>query len=298
MDDATRQILFGAACPATITGALLGAGLVATRRPENRRRWPWLAPLAVGIPVTLAFLALYGWPGPTETWRTAAFAPMLGLAATALVLLLPHPWTRHLAVFALAGALTSLIRPYTRPEHWAIQLLPAPALLILVGFMNSLASRGRGPSIAIGLALSTGAAAALVLVSGFLKLSVPIGALATSTALLAAYSLARRDLSLARGVMFIVLPTMWTALLIAYLEVKFRKDPIPPVAFALVAFAPLAMWLAELPWLRSRRPWLAGAVGIVAVSLLAGSGIVLALTAAKPVKKDPYADLYKDMLSK
>jgi hypothetical protein len=295
LDDLTRQIVFGLACPAVITGALLAPGAFSRPEASHRDRGHWRVPLAVGLPVVLAFLALYGWPGASDTWRTAAFAPMLGLVAALLATLVPAPWLRAALVVAVAGILTLLIRPYTRPEHWAVRALPAPALVALIGLMQVLASRRRGPSLTIGLAIAAAAGAGLVLFSGFLKLSVPLGALAVSTWVLALYSLRRPDLSLARGVMLIVLPTVFTALFFAYLEVKFRKDPIPPAAFALVACAPLAMWLGELGWVRSRRPWVGVAIRAALVAIICAGGFGLALGTKKQAPKDPYTDLYKDL---
>lgn len=295
MDDQTQQIVFGLVSPLVITGALLAPGLLSKPNENGRERWQLRVPLAVGAPVVLAFLALYGWPGASETWRMAAFAPMLGILAALVLALTPTPWLRAVLVVAVAGALTLLIRPYTKPEHWMVRMLPAPALAALVGLMEPLASRRRGLSLTIGIAIAVGAAATMVLHSGFLKLSVPIGALAVSTMVLAVYSLWRPDLSLARGVMFIVLPTTFTALFFAYLEVRFGKGPTPPAAFALVAFAPLAMWVGELGVFRSRRRWVGVALRAVLVAATCAIGIGLALTAKKQAPEDPYADFYKDM---
>ncbi len=247
----------------------------------------------------LAFLALYGWPAGSETWRTAAFAPILGLAAAMPLLVIRAPWARAVTVLGLAVALPVLLLPYTRPEQWVIQLLPGALVVVLVGPMEVLVARRRGPSMAIGLAIAAGAATGLVLVSEFLKLSIPLAALSFSTALLAVYTLRRPTLSLAAGPLLVIVPTTATALVFAWLEEKYRQGPIPVAAFALAALAPLAMWLAELAPLLRRRARLGGVVRVALVAGACAGAFALALVRPKPASPSgDYDRMYHDMLGK
>ena len=236
MDDSTRQIVFGVACPVAISVALLSVGFLKKLDEDGREPWPIRIPLAIGIPPVLAFLALYGWPTGADTWRTAAFAPLLGLAAAIILTYNRAPWTRSLVAVLLAAAVTFLFRPYTRPEHWVLQVLPAPAMILVLCVMEPLASRRRGPSVVFPLGLAVGAATGLIMLSGFLKLTIPLAALSFSMLILFLYSLRRPRFSLASGPMFVIFPTVLIAVFVAFLEAKFnariQKTSVSPMAYS------------------------------------------------------------------
>ena len=70
MDDTTRQIWFGLVAPVAIAGAVIAPGCCAGRADDGRDRWALRFPVALGVPVVLAFLMLYG--RVVEQWMHGA----------------------------------------------------------------------------------------------------------------------------------------------------------------------------------------------------------------------------------
>lgn len=314
LDDTTRYLLFGAGVPLALAGGLMLLGAALRPRsplpPEagaagstggrvasrDGPAWRSRVALGVGVPPILAFLVLFGWPIGTETWRTAAYAPMLGLACALAIGPGSRPWWTTAACAVVGPLLALLVMPYTRPEPAWVRWLPAAFGAALVLPVELLARRrgSAGRSLAVALALAGAAAGGLVLFSGFMKLSVPLVAMTTGAACVCLAAWRRSAAPLAGSAAPIVTLTAATALYHAWLNAKFLDSPIPTGAFALVAAAPLAAWVGELAPIARRRAWVAGTARVALVAGMCAAGVAMALLADEHAEAgdDPYSEMY------
>lgn len=283
MGETARQIVFALVAPLAIVLAVVAPGLGA--RPGapsgagtagSRDRFAWRFPLALATPVALAFVVLYGWP--TEQWHHVMFVAPAGLAVGVAMSLAPRSaWVRG-SLFAALGALAVLaVWPVLRGESvWCVVWI-AGGTMLAVAALEPLAARRPGVSVPGALTLAAGTAAVVVLQSGFIKLTIPLVALATVLAACTALAAWRCDLSLADGAVAVVAPMLIVGPCVAWLYMASSEDPFPVASFVLPAFAPCLMWPGELRPVRERSPWAAVAIRWTAVAVGCGLAVVLTI---------------------
>jgi len=284
--------------------------------------WPWQATCAVGVPVVFAYILLYGMPalpeplrsilptperGLSDTWRTAVFPALVGLIASTPLWFAGSLSPRAcrvlfaLAAIVVAGLTPWLTHPYLKPEPWAMHLVGPVALLVVIAALEPVAVRRPGPSVIIALGFACAAAAGLILMANFLKLSIPIGALAMAMLGVMVIALFRRGVTLSRGPLLVIVPATITAVLFAWLNHRFLEGPIPAGAFALVGLSPVMLWTGEWPLVARRRAWVGGLARIAAVLLACATGLAWAAMATNAADgnapaADPYADMYEGLM--
>jgi hypothetical protein len=345
MTDELKQILFGIAFPFAFSLAAMAAAFARRRtvdvakpspHPSPGGRggtspafWPWQATCAVGVPLVLAYILLYGMPalpeplrsmlpaidgGTSDTWRTAVFPPLVGLIASIPLWFAGSLSPRAsgvlfaLAAIVVAGLTPWLIYPYLKPEPWAVHLVAPVAALAVIAAVEPVAARRSGPSVIIALGFACAAAAGLILMANFLKLSIPMGALAMAMLGVMVIALLRRGATLSRGPLLVIVPATITAVLFAWLNHRFLEGPIPIGAFALVALSPVMLWAGEWPPNDAERRatpanirWLGGLARIAAVLLTCAAGLAWAMLATNAAEDDaaaddPYADMYEGLM--
>ncbi|NNF44973.1 MAG: hypothetical protein HKN62_18370 [Phycisphaerales bacterium] len=294
MGETAQQVVFGLVAPVLIAAGAIG---VATwGRIEKVPRWRWLIPVALAVPVAVAFFALYGWP--REQWQRVAFVPVAGLIVGIVAVMTGRGVLARGGLLLVLGGLTgAAIWPIVARETWVWRILPVVATIALAALLAPLATRRAGPAVPGGLAIATAGTAAMVLISGFLKLTIPIGAGAMTLAVLTAITLRRTQLRPGLETIAVVSPLLVVAPLVAWLYMTSAGDELPAASFVLPAAAPLLLWAGETGPLRRRPAWLRVAVAWVLVAAVVAIAIALALQAApERGEEDPMEDLYRQMM--
>ena len=293
MDDTTLQGIFGVGLP--LIAAAVSGWWVPADAGERLSRRTVLAPAVATAAMVIAFLGLYG--APAEQWQSVMWVPLVGLGG-ALVWTF---WRRSLSVPLVAAVVAAgsmaAVWPVLARETWAIRSCGAIVAFVLILLVEPVARRRPGPAVPIALGLSLGGTAGLILLSGFLKLALPVAALGFAIGGLGLVALFRRRAVGGWGVVAVAAPVLAQAPLVAWLYMTSGGDTMPIAAFFLVALAPLGLWVGELPFVLGWRAWLAASLRIVAVLVLVGAGVGLAVTAEdEAAEDDPYADLYGEMM--
>ena len=294
MDDTAKQICFGLVAPLLIAGAALGPAWRPAESGRDRRAWR--IPVALGVPVVLAFVMLYG--PVTEKWQATVYVAAVGTAAGVAMAISPRAvLVRGLLLAALAAGTTVAVWPvFAEGDPRWIRVVPAAGTLLLAAALEPLAVRRPGASVPGALTIAAGATAAIVLNSGFLKLTAPIGALTVALGVSAALALFRRRLSLADGAVAVVAPLLVVAPLVAWLYAAGSGASIPAVSYALPAASPLLLWAGELPVVRDRPAPVAVAVrwllvfGVCAVAIVLAFGVF-----AEAAPTDDLDAMYREM---
>jgi hypothetical protein len=144
-------------------------------------------------------------------------------------------------------------------------------ILALWGGLDRLASRSRGASLPVALALAAGGGAAVTANAATLTTGVLAGALAIAIGVFAIVAWWRGEVSI-RGATSVFAPLLGFLWVIALVYAD-----VPMVTMALLAAAPLAVWLGEVPML-SERPMGIAAARLVGALLLVVAGFVGAET--------------------
>ncbi|MHC5025762.1 MAG: hypothetical protein ACYTGR_03255 [Planctomycetota bacterium] len=297
MTDTVAQAIFGIGCPFAIGGFVAALGAQATDE-RGRARFTWRLALAAGLPVTLAFIGLFG--QPADAWHKLLYVPAVGIAIAVLAAFAPRRALVRLGLLlALTAATMACAWPVLRPETNGLKAATAGAVFVVTLVLEGLLQRrpGAGPIIAIGLALT--ASSALVLASGFLTLAVAYGALAVAvTAIGVVGGLRNRSLAAHGGLAAVVGPMLVLGPLTGWLYTKDGGAGLPLAYLALPTIAPLAMWLVEPFPRRLREGWFGLIARLAIVMLVCGAAGTLAIVGAgdEAAEDDPYADMYKDMM--
>jgi hypothetical protein len=294
---------------AVATAAVLAAAVVLLGG------WPWRKPhparayAGSGLGVGLGFFAgcwLLGvqphWP-PREDQDRLLFLLIPALLGVELVaaFLGRRRWLAWFPRLILAGAaarivlhnsiyLTDLAGPGTR--EWT----PGQTWLILGGLAAALAAtwaalallvrptppptahsppggeeRGKGRFVLLAVAMACAGAAVTVMLSGYAsggQLGLPLaGALAGATVA----SLALSGSPDVNGVLGVGVVGLFAVLVAG----RFFGD-LTTANAALLFFAPLLCWLPELPYVRTRRPWVRGVARVVLVAIPVALAVVQA----------------------
>lgn len=241
--------------------------------PDGR----WAGGLALASALCLTQAGFVGWPAlpPTESWQWAAWLALLAAAWGVLdgVVRLPR-----LAGIAGAVALAVVAAWLSVPEFYPHVRLGQG---LVVGFAAALCltidvigRRRPGAAIPAALLVVAGAAAVVIVASSNAKMSQLVGAVAAGLGAAVVAAWWKPRLSLAGGA-----ATVFGTVLPVLLFNAHASDygDVPPAAFLLVAGAPLALWLAELPVVQRLRPWQAAVVRVVLVSVPIGIALAMAV---------------------
>lgn len=281
-----------------VPGAIAALFLLAAWRPWRSKNailngfWGGAAGFATAYAVghMLNMGRLPGLP-PTQVqdWLPylAACAAAVGFLAT--LRLVPgwaHVVTMGLLGAAGAGVIIGALAEASRPGMGQIGLIvAATGVFVAAGVwsFDQLAERVRGaaPPATLWVTLA-GASYLLVAYKAAFAMHLA-GVLAAGCAVAAILALWRPTIAIARGGVHVVLVTFAGVLLIASL---FSEMPLWVASLAFVT--PHAAWAGDLPWIRSRRPWVRALVRIVAVAM--AIGLIVAIGRPAP---NPYGDLYE-----
>jgi hypothetical protein len=296
MGETSQQIVFGLVAPLLIAAAVIGPATARACREGDRDRLAWRIPVGLAMPVVLAFVVLYG--RPREQWQHVLFVPVAGAVVGVVMAFTPRSvWPRGVLFVILGVLATVAVWPVLERESMWWKLGAAAGTLALAAGLEPLAVRRPGVSLPGGLALAAAAVTTIVLISGFMKLAVPLAALVIGLGVCALVALWRCRFSLADGAVAVVTPLLVVSLIVAWLYMVSSGDALPAASFVLPAAAPLALWLGELPLLRRRSPWLAVPVRWALVAAICGVAVALALRpGGEDASDDPVGEMYRDMM--
>ncbi len=279
MDEMTQQVLYAIVVPAVVAFAIV---LPFPRHPDHgafalRARLP----IVLALPVLVAFVGLeyQRWARHAEQWHSVAYLVGVGALLGMVMAFTPRkiPVRSVIGIILAVGA-TAAIWPVLARESMPAKLLPVGAILALYILLEPLVARRKGASMPACAGIAVGSAALIVLISGFMKLSIPIGALSIALLACAACSLWRRKLSLSDGAMAVVVPILVAAPYVAWLYMDKEVSPLPVVCFVLPSIGLALVWIGELRFITGKPAWIGFLVRLAPV-VVAG-GIAVALTRA------------------
>jgi hypothetical protein len=285
-----RDIIFTTVVPFGVALAVLLAAWRPWRRGERAsRRGYWGGAVAVGGGFLAAFVLLdgrpQGWP-PAEArhwlFYLAAALTLLGVIESLVQALAPRAnWLRaEAALLVFAAGAYFLFQSLLRDGGWTPVQAGCHLLLSTVLLHAAWASsevlvlrlpRPAGPLV---LTVFAGGVALVVMLSGSLVYGRLAGALAAATLAAVAVAAAAPAFSLARGGVTVVAP-----LAVAILQLGHHLvDPGVTHAHVVLLLAGLLLpWVAVLPPLRRRRPW----VRMLAATVLAVVPVAIAVLLAQ-----------------
>ncbi|WP_422928799.1 hypothetical protein [Singulisphaera sp. PoT] len=273
------SVLFGVVGPALVAAFVLFASHLISRRGETPPAYDWGLPPAVGLGYLAGHFAI-AWPSSDVTDRIpwlVAGAIVLGIFEAAR----PTPrWVRgeNGLIFTLAVLLV-MLGPAIQ-ETWGTReanlWLAALGAIVLVAWINleALAARLKGSALMVPLLAWVGGAGAVLLLSGSMVLGRLGGALAS--ALLGAWLVSRRNspINVARGTIPVIAVTIASLLLEGHVYAQAAQAGV-----ALVAIAPLLLWITRIGPIRNGRPWVAALIGTVLVLIPIGVALGMAIAA-------------------
>jgi len=269
-----HDILWSVVFPALLAVAAVVSVYGGFRRRGDRAAQPWGPALAVAGGFLFAYVGIAGRPPlppvAAQGWLVYAGAAAVLVAVIATML----PPRGRLIDTVLSAALlvvtawllsrprAEAIDPVTMEKidprvFWAWTIGSAVAMVAWYFAMEWLARRRPGGGLPLLLSAAAGSAALVLVDSGSMSLGQITGGIALPLLVLAAAGWWFRDLSLARGGALAVAVTLLGMLLAGYYYAE-----LTPRNLAILAGAPLAAWLAEIPPLR-RRPRAGFAVAAV-----------------------------------
>jgi hypothetical protein len=277
-----KPLVLGVLLPALVSGVVSVLALTVAARRDVRRAiaGSWGAALAMGAGYVVGHAALFGWP-PHPPREPVQWLVYLALAAIILGVLealvrapLPVRWGMRLA---LAGTTVWLILRPIVVGHWtpaetAMTVGGITLALLAVWFaVDAQAARVTNWSLPAGLLAVLALASLALAFSGSAKLGQLGGVLtaAFGACIMSGWLLAPP--SFWRGATALLF-NVYGGLLIAH---YFYTDEVPLTSIILLAVAPAAGWIVELPPLRRLAAWQSAWLRVVAA--VAPSAVALAI---------------------
>ena len=278
---------------AAIASAIGGLAIVAAGR-KGHAAWLHAAcvfSVVAGLVVGYNLLALQlSWPpgNGLERFLLLIAPAILGVELLAAIPALPR-WSVWLLRVTLALVLPRVLlhgsvylggTELAWPARQALLVMTASGLLLagLWGLLTLLSRRGTGMFVPCTLQASTLCAGLTVMMAGYIKGGV--AALVWAAALLATIlvvgAITRNSSRLAEGAWSMLLGVAVVGLFSLVFIGRFFGELSTSKALVIL-LAPLLGWVAELPWLKCRQPWIAWSVR----SLLIASVLVTVLILAK-----------------
>lgn len=270
---------------------LAAAFLPRTFNACGKRRWQEdllrcvFGAVAIGGGFLISFRLQEGLPAipPTQRWHWLA----LMAAAAAIVGCIHGLYARSLIGRVITGlALGAIAMLMLQPlpafeNHWLWKAGLGVGVFMLWIAMDSYALRRPGHLAPLGMMLTFSAASvALVLAASSAKFAMLVASLACMSGAIFAVTLVARKFSIAGGAMA-VMATMLPAWMMMAHFYDYEKT-YPPIAFALIAIAPLALWLGELKPVKRLGGWKSWLVTVAAVVVVLGAGAGLMIGNAPP----------------
>ncbi len=246
-----------------VGGGFLAGGVGAAGIPDRwpLEKWEWLFVAVAVLTGASLLLALRSW----RPWRW-----LLGPSATLLaVVLLTPPGTGHLWETGEAVA-------------WVWKLLTAATVGLVWLATEPLARRRPGASLPLALLVAVTGGSMVLMLSGNDVLARTLGAAAAALGVCVVVAWRRPSFALTGGATAVLAVTL-VGLLSLGRSYSYSEVPLP--AYVLPAFAPMLLWIAELPLLAKLRPWQVVLVRLALVSIPVGVAVVLA---ASHVQTDLY----------
>lgn len=243
-------------------------------------RGHWAAPLAFALAFVIAFVVMEGSRGFQLKDRWHVMLPITGIAgAVGIVVGLWRPgwWVRAvLAVIVAIAAGWYLRTPasFEQPLLWK-GILAAGVLLSWLN-LEMLAARRPGPLIPLALIVVFTALSIVLVESYQAKFSLLAASMAACAGVILIMTMFNRAISLASGGTSVIAAVLSSMALIWW---PYSREAVGAAPFGLIWATPAALWIAELPGVRRRRPWLSGALGLAGVGILAAAAVVQAIRA-------------------
>jgi hypothetical protein len=276
----TREILYFSVVPAAVAQLVLVAAWRPWRRSEPVLRGHWGGALGAGFAFVLAYALLDGevpaWPpAQARHWLfyLAAGLTVLGVVDAAAGAWFHVPrWVRgELALVGSAAAVTCLFASLLRADTWpplrAVEWVVGMVVVMHLAWVSTelLVDRlPRGAGVAVLFVFAAGTALVLML-SGSLVYGRLAGVMAVVASVALVTALAAPGFSPARGAVTVLVPTTVAVLFLGY----HLADLDVLNGSLLLAALPLP-WLARLPPLAGRNPWVRVVVALMLAALPVG----------------------------
>jgi hypothetical protein len=277
----TGDIVWGMLAPVVIALVSVVLAHVARRRQRGRDAQPWGPAVALAAAFGVAFDAMQG-PPALPPLSVQGWLPYLGAGGVLVAVLATVTRSRRAVawslsiVLLLATAWLVVGRKRAAVEGNEFAVLLAVGAAALVGWWVAtelVAERLRGPALPLWLAAAAGSAALVLADSGTQTMGQIAGALAVALAAVGVMAFRLRDLTLAGGGV-LVTGVLLVGLLVCH-ETHYFGDVRTLDALALVAAAPVALWVLQL--LPRKRPWLRYVVSGALLSGILSTAVVPAV---------------------
>lgn len=268
------------------TAAAVGWQLWRRGSPTPGSGWHGAAPLAFGLAMYVGSVGLLGFgkfpPVVAEGWLRLVALGAAVLAGVAAAWSAGAPVRWGVAVLCAGAAAALPFWAYLTREHgsvlgWAIVAGLAAVIVALWAALEPLAERAQGWVVPAGITAWATLASVALAGSGSVTLGHQAGMLAAAAGPWIVAGWLRPDLTLSRGAMAVAVSLLGGLLILGRLF-----SDLPTAAAVLVAIAPAALWLHELPAVKSWNPWLRAFVALGAMVTLAAAGAGVAIVMNLP----------------
>ncbi len=287
-----KPVLLGVLLPAVLCGAWLILAWRPWRRDESITGGAWGGAIGFGMGYLIAHTAAVGWP-PLRPVDVTQWLPYVAVAAAGLGLVeslgMMNRWLRWGFRFSLsAAAVWLLLRPmfeyrWTVPQGALWLIVLAMAMFITWMSLDTLARQVRGACGPLTILIVAGGGGIVLVVSKVAslgQLSGAVAAMAGASLVVTWWNGAR---SLAPGATAVV------TILLGYLWLEgYLYGEVPALSAVLLAAAPTAAWIGNLPRVRRLADWQAVSVRAAAVTLPTLIAVALAVAASGFGEEYPY----------
>ncbi|MEO2036539.1 MAG: hypothetical protein ABGZ35_31070 [Planctomycetaceae bacterium] len=259
MDLVLRMLVETALVPVIVSGIIVATMI----------RVPKLAPASGAVALGTAFFA--GWA--TQQWTTLwptrylDWLPYVAVGLSVVALMstagLPRKIIWPLATAACVGAAWLLVPPFARLQPLAVCMIAAATLLLFVA-VEPLRTRSN-ERLFIACLMATGTAGSIVLAQSFsLKFAQSMGILTAALAGSLLFGKGGSDSSSA--CLSLVFMTVLTNLM--FIGYAGSTSDVPVFCYAILPFAPLALWIAAGVRNKEKRSLSAAAGAVVAFAIV------------------------------
>lgn len=272
---------------------------VLAERPRLRM---FVAAALISLPMPIAFL-LWLPPDqalgvlrltPADDWQAVGTLSLAGLfAGLVTTSVLPKTRWRSLIVAVAVGAATILaLWPVIHRDDWVRRITPGAVAAVLFVLLDPLGKRRPGTLAACLWLACVIAGSATMFIMGQRQVVAGIAPIGASLLVFAA--VARwKQLDLTGAALSSALPVLSGVPCTAWLYESAIGVSYPLGLVMLTACAPLAAWVAVIPRIDARRPWIRVAAPMLAVAFVGGAaaGGMYHLDGAA-AEEDPFMDMY------
>jgi hypothetical protein len=277
----TREILYTAAVPAAAALAVLLASWRPWRREHPVLRGQWGGALAAGAAFLAAYALLDGqvpaWPpDQARHWLFYLGAGLTGLGlldAVAYAVFHVPDWVRaEVALAASAGIVLCLFGSLLRSDEWPARVaatwVVGMTVVLHVAWVSTellvaRLPRAAGPAV---LGVFAAGVALVAMLSGSLVYGRLAGVSAVVCGVALVVALTAPGFTPARGAVTVIVPL---SVAVVFLGYHFAGLDVRDGSLLLAGL--LLPWLARVPWLAGRRPWVRVTVAVMLAILPVGA---------------------------